>query len=129
MIKQSMLSIRVSNIKKTTAFYQQVLGFRIIKIGEVDRCILQKDACCIMVTQSSLTMAEKPSVGLDDYFCYLIVEAIQTLYKKIQACGVEIVKEMIDEQSGMREFCIKTVDGHTIMIGEKISPLMLNKVI
>jgi len=38
----------------------------------------------------------------------------------VQAKGADILKTIRDEQWGMREFALRTIDGHRIMFGQDI---------
>jgi len=59
-------------------------------------------------------------IGDHSYFAYLTVDDLDAMYAKVLAYGAEVVKELRNEPWGMREFGIRTVDGHRIMLGMKI---------
>ena len=65
-----------------------------------------------------------PPIELGDhsYFGYFIVEGVDDYYSSIRSKGAEIVKPLRDSPRGMREFGLRTVDGHRIMIGSSIRP-------
>ena len=58
-------------------------------------------------------------LGDHSYFAYLDVDAVDGLYATLVERGSEIVKHPATEPWGMREFGIRTVDGHRIMFGEE----------
>ena len=59
-------------------------------------------------------------LGDHSYFGYLVVDDAATYFTSVQQNGAEILKPLRDEPWGMREFAIRTVDGHRIMIGQDI---------
>jgi uncharacterized glyoxalase superfamily protein PhnB len=60
-----------------------------------------------------------PATELGDhsYFAYLEVDDIDRLHEDVVAKGAALIKELRDEPWGMREFGVRTVDGHRIMFG------------
>lgn len=58
-------------------------------------------------------------LGDHSYFAYLEVEAIDEFFEEIRE-KVELLKPLRDEAWGMREFGIRTLDGHRIMFGRPI---------
>jgi uncharacterized glyoxalase superfamily protein PhnB len=57
------------------------------------------------------------ALGEHSYFAYFEIEDIDDYYAAVKAAGVEIVKPLRDEPWRMREFGLRTVDGHRIMFG------------
>ena len=64
-----------------------------------------------------------PAADLGDhsYFAYWQVSNARSYFEEISQSGGETIKDLRDEPWGMREFGIKTVDGHRIMIGEELN--------
>jgi uncharacterized glyoxalase superfamily protein PhnB len=60
-------------------------------------------------------------LGDHSYFAYLVVDDVDGFHRKAIAAASEIVKPIADEPWGMREFGLRTVDGHRIMIGQESS--------
>lgn len=119
MIKDTMFVIAVPNLAQSSNFYEQIMGFSIHEVGDPGWRIYRKDKCTIMAGECP--DAIPPSqLGDHSYFCYLIVENARDYYAQIKAFEVEIVKEIRDEPWGMREFGLRTADGHRIMVGQNI---------
>ena len=59
--------------------------------------------------------------GDHSYFAYVTVVGIDDLYREVVAKNVPRVQELSDKPWGMREFGVKSPDGHRIMFGEKIA--------
>lgn len=119
MIKDAMFVIAVPDLEKSYKFYRDVLGFEISEIGDPGWRMYQKDGCHIMAGSCPDAVPPK-ELGNHSYFCYLIVDDIDEFYKKITSSDTKIQKPLKEEPWGMREFAIHTVDGHRIMIGERI---------
>lgn len=56
-------------------------------------------------------------LGDHAFFAYVEVDDIDQFYASLMAKDVAIVKPLRREPWGMREFGIRTVDGHRIMFG------------
>jgi len=59
-------------------------------------------------------------LGNHSYFAYIDVDDIDAFFETVRNAGAEIIKEVRSEPWGMREFGIRTVDGHRIMFGQEI---------
>ncbi|HEY6486117.1 MAG TPA: VOC family protein [Candidatus Cybelea sp.] len=57
------------------------------------------------------------ALGDHSYFAYLEVDDVEALYATVASRGADISKALRVEPWGMREFGIRTVDGHRIMFG------------
>jgi uncharacterized glyoxalase superfamily protein PhnB len=75
-----------------------------------------RDACFIMAGEcaDALPPAE---LGDHSYFAYVVVDGIDRFHDEVIAKGAVAIKHLRDEPWGMREFGIRTVDGHRIMFG------------
>lgn len=65
---------------------------------------------------------EKPAgeLGNHSYFVYLTVEGLDQLHQELTARGVQVISKPENEPWGLREFSIRTPDGHRIRFGEPI---------
>ena len=55
------------------------------------------------------------------YFCYVTVDRIDALYRELCARGVPRIQDLAVKPWGMREFGVRTPDGHRIMFGARIA--------
>ena len=53
---------------------------------------------------------------------YLEISDIDAYYEQVRTRGAQVLKELRDEPWGMREFAVRTADGHRIMFGCPIAP-------
>jgi len=116
MINQSRYVIAVPNLKSSSQYYEHVLGFEVNEIGDDGWRIFVKENACIMAGECPDALPAK-ELGDHSYFAYLVVDEIDQYFDDIKAAGGEFLKEIRNEPWGMREFAVRTVDGHRIMVG------------
>jgi catechol 2,3-dioxygenase-like lactoylglutathione lyase family enzyme len=112
MIKNTRFVIDVPDLKKSSAYYRDVLGFSVRDLGP----------CWMLYTlEGCLIMAgEWPGKAPDGYFAYIEIDDIETQYKRLISAKADILKELVSEPWGMKECLIRTVDGHKIMFGQDL---------
>src|SRR5207342_2276022 len=78
---------------------------------------LSRDAFKIMLGECT---GEKPASELGDhsYVAYLIVEGVDQFYTEVAERGAEVLSQPATEPWGLREFSIRTPDGHRVRFGE-----------
>ena len=62
-------------------------------------------------------------LGCHNYFAYLRVDDVDAYYAQVRRAGVETLGAIEDRPWGMREFGVRTPDGHRIRIGQVIGRL------
>jgi len=120
MIKSSMFVLAVPDLEKSATFYREVLGFDIHEIGDPGWRMYVRDDCHIMAGECP-DATPPVELGEHSYFGYLVVENAEEYFSQITSHDVEVLKSIKDEPWGMREFAIRTVDGHRIMIGQRLN--------
>lgn len=119
-IRRTIFVLAVSDLVRSGTFYRDVLGFEIREIGDPGWRMFVRDECRIMAGQcpDAIPAAE---LGDHSYFAYLVVDDVDAYYERAAAAGAEIIKALASEPWGMREFALRTVDGHRIMVGQEHS--------
>ena len=119
-ITKSSFVIAVPDLKKSAAFYRDVLGFTLHPISDPGWLFYRSGDCTIMAGECP--DATPPSqLGDHSYFAYLQVEDIDSLHESVRAAGAQICKTLRDEPWQMREFGLVTADGHRIMFASPVS--------
>ncbi len=59
-------------------------------------------------------------IGDHSYVAYLDVDDIDAYHARAVAAGAEILKPLRDEPWAQREFGLRTIDGHRLMLGQPI---------
>ena len=59
-------------------------------------------------------------LGDHSYFAYVTVDRVDELFAEYQRNGVEFTQHVSSKPWGMREFGIRTPEGHRIMFGQEL---------
>ena len=118
-IRRTVFVLAVPDLERSGAFYRDVLGFELREMGDPGWRMLVRDGCRIMAGECPDAL---PATQLGDhsYFAYLVVDDVDAYHARAVAAGTEIVKRLATEPWGMREFGLRTIDGHRIMLGQEI---------
>lgn len=119
MIQHTMYVLAVSDLEASGAFYRDVLGFTIDEIGDPGWRMFLRDGCRIMAGHCPDAIPAK-DLGDHSYFGYFVVDNVDNYYETAVANGAEVIKPLRDELWGMREFGLRTLDGHRIIIGQDL---------
>jgi uncharacterized glyoxalase superfamily protein PhnB len=117
-ILQNHYVLAVHDVRRSADFYVRMLGFRIV--GKPPGfSFVEKDNCMVMLGEcpDDLPASE---LGCHSYFAYLRVDDADSYYEDLRAKGADLISEIEDKPWGMREFGLRTVDGHRIMIGHAL---------
>jgi uncharacterized glyoxalase superfamily protein PhnB len=116
---RSVLAVR--DLAASTRFYIDVLGFqRDFGDGSDGWSFLSRGGFKVMLGECP---DERPAseLGSHSYVAYVLVEGIDELYAELAARGAEIPTAPRTEPWGLREFGVRTVDGHRIRFGELVT--------
>jgi catechol 2,3-dioxygenase-like lactoylglutathione lyase family enzyme len=117
-ILQNDYVLAVHNARESAKFYVEAMGFAVT--GEFGGWIfVSKDNCMIMLGECPGDM-HPSELGGHNYFAYLRVDDADAYYAQLKQKGVSFLGGITDKPWGMREFGVRTPDGHRIMIGQKI---------
>jgi predicted enzyme related to lactoylglutathione lyase len=119
MIRAHHYVLAVPDLERSAAFYRDVLGFSILEMGDPGWRLFAKDECRIMAGACPDALPPR-QLGDHSYFGYLVVDDVDAYHAQVRAAGAEVTKPLRDEPWGMREFGLRTVDGHRLMIGSRV---------
>ncbi len=117
-VTRSMYVIAVPDLERSSQFYRDVLGFEVNEVGDPGWRMYDLGACRMLVGECPDAIPPR-EIGDHSYFAYLIVEDVDDYYALLKTRGVEFVKALRNEPWAMREFGIRTIDGHRIMFGQR----------
>jgi uncharacterized glyoxalase superfamily protein PhnB len=112
-----MYVLAVPDLGRSSAFYRDVLGFEIREMAP-GWLLYVSDDCRIMAGECPDAIPPR-DLGDHSYFAYLVVDRVDAYHERVRAAGADIVKPLRDEPWGMREFGVRTADGHRVMIGSE----------
>jgi uncharacterized glyoxalase superfamily protein PhnB len=110
--------IAVQDLARSAGFYEDVLGFSVHDMGDPGWRWFQRDSCAILAGECP-DAAPAAALGDHSYFAYIEVDGIDALHAELAGRGADLTKPLRDEPWGMREFGVRTVDGHRLMFGAR----------
>ncbi len=119
-ITRTRFSLAVPDLKVSSAFYHDVLGFTIHTIPDPGFLFYTLGECTIMVGQCPDAL-HPSQLGDHSYFAYLEMPDVAPYYETVRAKGATICKQLKVEPWGMQEFGLVTADGHRIMFASPIA--------
>ena len=117
-ILQNHYVLAVHDARASARFYVDVLGFEVVLEPE-GWVFVKRDNCMIMLGECPDDMPAS-ELGCHSYFAYLRVDDVDAYYEAVRRAGVAPLHAVADKPWGMREFGVKTPDGHRILIGQTI---------
>jgi catechol 2,3-dioxygenase-like lactoylglutathione lyase family enzyme len=115
-ILQNHYVLAVRDARRSAAFYTGVLGFSVVD-EPPGWVFVAKDSCMIMLGECPEDVPAS-DLGCHSYFAYLRVADADSYYQHVRACEAAILSEIEDKPWGMREFSVRSPDGHRITIGQ-----------
>ncbi|MFY0539480.1 VOC family protein [Nannocystis pusilla] len=119
MLKHPRYVLAVRDLACSSAHYRDVLGFTVHDLAP-GWAWLERDACIVMAGECPNAIAPA-DLGDHSYFAYVEVSDVDTLHAELATRGAEFIKPLRSEPWGMREFGVRTVDGHRMMFGQPIA--------
>jgi uncharacterized glyoxalase superfamily protein PhnB len=116
MIRNSRYVIAVHDLERSAQYYRDVLAFEVRTIADPGWRFFVRDQCFIMAGECRDAISPE-ELGDHSYFAYLEVDGIDAFHDAVVARKAVVIKALRDEPWGMREFGVRTVDGHRIMFG------------
>jgi catechol 2,3-dioxygenase-like lactoylglutathione lyase family enzyme len=118
-IINSRFVLAVRDLEVSTKYYVDVLGFRKDPIDAAGWSFLTRDSVRVMLGECS---DAQPAGELGDhsYFAYWNVEGIDDLYRELASKGAFLTSAPTNKPWGLREFSLRTLDGHRIVCGQTI---------
>jgi uncharacterized glyoxalase superfamily protein PhnB len=105
------MCLALPDLERSIEFYTRVLGFEVHEIGDPGWRLFVNGQCRIMAGQCPEAMPAE-QLGDHSYFAYLVVDDVGADFERARATGVEFIKPLRGEPWGMREFGLRTIDGH-----------------
>jgi catechol 2,3-dioxygenase-like lactoylglutathione lyase family enzyme len=108
--------IAVQDLERSARYYRDVLGFEFKAVADPGWRFFVRDECFIMAGECKDARSPE-ELGDHSYFAYVEVDGIDAFHEALLAKDAQLIKPLRDEPWGMREFAIRTIDGHRIMFG------------
>lgn len=111
--------LAVPDLARSSAYYASVLGME-VEFTAPGWVFLYRDGLRVMLGEcpDAIPPAE---LGDHSWYGYLTVRDAAGLFEEYRAAGAEFAQELSDKPWGMREFGIRTIDGHRLMFGQELA--------
>lgn len=109
--------LAVRNLAVSTKYYTEVLGFTLEPIDAPGWSFLSRDRVALMLGECP-DDRDAGELANHSYFAYWYVNGVDTLYDELRGRGALIISAPADKPWGLREFAVRTLDGHRITCGE-----------
>jgi uncharacterized glyoxalase superfamily protein PhnB len=110
--------LAVHDLKKSTNYYIASLGLS-LDFEAPGWSFLSRGSFRVMLGECVDAIAPG-ELGDHSYYAYVTVTDVDGLFAEYRVSGVEFTQTLASKPWGMREFGIRTVDGHRIMFGEEL---------
>ncbi|MFN0316788.1 MAG: bleomycin resistance protein [Burkholderiales bacterium] len=111
--------LAVKDLAASVEFYRETLGLT-LDFEAPGWAFLFRGHFQVMLGECADAMRAEET-GDHSYFAYVTVEGIDDLYRELSAKNVAFIQDLSYKPWGMREFGVRTPDGHRIMFGERYS--------
>lgn len=111
-------TLAVLDLARSTNYYATVLGLG-VEFTAPGWTFMSRGSFRVMLGEC--TDAVSPAeVGDHSWYGYVTVSDASVLFAEYQTAGAEFTQTLSDKPWGMREFGVRTVDGHRIMFGQEL---------
>lgn len=111
--------LAVHDARRSADWYVKVLGFQVVN-EPAGWVFVKRDNCTIMLGECK-DDREARELENHSYFAYFRVEDVDSFYVQAQQSGAEITMPIQNKPWGMREFGLRSPDGHRMMVGQTLS--------
>ena len=110
--------LAVQDLRVSTDFYMNILGFTRDFGDESDGWSFLSRGNVRLMIGDCPGIVSAGEVGDHSYFAYINVDNVDELYAEISANGYPTSSVPTTKPWGLREFGVKTPDGHRIVFGQ-----------
>ena len=113
---RSVLAVR--DLDAAVAYFTGVLGMS-VDFTAPGWAFLSRGAFRLMLGHCADAMPAHET-GDHSYFVYVTVDGVDGLFEELVARGAALTQRLASKPWGMREFGIRTPEGHRIMFGQEL---------
>ncbi len=111
--------LAVPDLERSVEFYSKVMGFKPVPIEDPGWMFMTRDNCTIRLGECPDAI-DPHHLGDHSYFAFLQVDDADAYFTQLSEAGGEVLRKPVTQPWGWREFPLRTVDGHRIMIGQAL---------
>jgi hypothetical protein len=117
-IQRNHYVLAVHRIAVSSELDQRALGFQEV-FNDGNWSFVKRDTCMIMLGECPDAIPPR-ELGDHQYFAYLVVDDADAFHAHCKAQDADIMSPIADKPWKMREFSVRSPDGHRIMIGQDL---------
>ena len=110
--------LAVPDLAASVDYYTRVLGMA-VDFTAPGWAFLSRGSFRVMLGECADALPAHET-GDHSYFAYVTVMGIDELYAEVVEKGATLTQKLADKPWGMREFGVRTPDGHRIMLGQEM---------
>lgn len=110
--------LAVNDLASSVDYYTRVLGLE-IDFEAPGWAFLSRGSFRLMLGECADAVPAR-EMGDHSYFAYVTVDGIDDYYAEVRANGAELMQHLSNKSWGMREFGVRTPEGHRIMFGQEL---------
>lgn len=110
--------LAVRDLAHSTRYYTDTLGLE-VDFTAPGWTFLSRGEFRVMLGEC-VDATPPGDLGDHSWYGYITVDDATALFAEYRAAGVDFTQQLADKPWGMREFGIRTIDGHRIMLGEEL---------
>ena len=118
-IVNSRYVLAVRDLEVSTKYYVDILGFRKDPIDAPGWSFLTRDTVRLMIGECS-DAQRAGELGDHSYFAYWNIDNIDEFYRELESKGALVASPPSNKPWGLREFGLRTPDGHRIVCGQPV---------
>jgi uncharacterized glyoxalase superfamily protein PhnB len=111
-------TLAVLDLSQSTDYYASVLGLS-IDFTAPGWSFMSRGSFRVMLGECSDAIPP-PQLGDHSWYGYVTVSDAAALFAEYQRTGAEFTQLLADKPWGMREFGVRTIDGHRLMFGQEL---------
>lgn len=110
--------LAVRDLAAAVEYYTRVLGMA-VDFTAPGWAFLSRGSFRLMLGHCADALPASET-GDHSYFVYVTVEGIDEFFKEVSGNGASLTQTLADKPWGMREFGVRTPEGHRIMFGQEL---------
>ena len=111
--------LAVPDLERSREWYERVLGCDTEIVDEGNWLFFSRDGVTFMCGRCPDAI-DPEDLGDHQYFAYLVVDDVDAFHRHAIEEGTVVTKPPRDEPWGMREMGLRTVDGHRMMLAQRV---------
>lgn len=115
---RSVLAIR--ELARSTRFFTEVLGFEPDMTSPPGWSFLARDGIRVMLGECPDEMLAEET-GNHSWFIHIAMDGLDAYHRDVVSRGAQVLSPPADRPWGLREFVLRTPDGHRMVFGEVIA--------